>query len=87
MLTDVGICRIARGFFDVLSKPFRRESPEIAQKAEEIYHLLPKKDCGACGFESCYECALAIAKGEAPPDACRIVGRKIKDRVEDILRR
>jgi len=87
MLTDVGIGRIARGFFDVLSKPFRRESPEIVQKAEEIYSLLPKRDCGACGFESCYECALAIAKGEAPPDACRIVGKKIKDRVEDILRR
>jgi len=82
------------GLSQIISKPISaikgllaRESPEVVQKAQEIYTLLPKRDCGACGYDNCYQCALAIAKGEAPPDACRIVGKKIKDKVEEILRR
>ena|GEM_PF-633391 len=82
------------GLSQIISKPisavrslFARESPEVIEKAQEIYALLPKRDCGACGYDNCYQCALAIAKGEAPPDACRVVGRKIKDKVEEILRR
>ncbi len=62
----------------------RREGDE---RVEAIYELLPKRDCGACGYESCYECALAIAEGEAPPDACKIVGRKVAPQIEKILRR
>ena len=58
---------------------------ETLRKAEEIYKLLPKKDCGACGFDSCYETAVMIAKGLAPPDACKVVGKKIKEDVERIL--
>jgi len=56
------------------------------EKVEKIYRLLPKRDCGACGYESCYECASAIASGEAPPDACKVVGKKIAPEVERILR-
>jgi len=58
---------------------------ETLRKAEEIYNLLPKKDCGACGFDSCYETAVMISKGLAPPDACKVVGKKIKNEVERIL--
>ena len=61
--------------------PFGRD-----EKAEKIYELLPKRDCGACGYDSCYECALAIARGEAPPDACKIVGKKVAPQIERILR-
>ena len=57
------------------------------EKVEAIYELLPKRDCGVCGYDSCYECALAIARGEAPPDACRVIGRKIAPQIEQILRR
>lgn len=60
---------------------------EYNPKAEEIYNLLPKLDCGACGYPSCYDCAIAIAEGYAPPDACRVSGQKIKKDVEKILRR
>ncbi len=62
-------------------------SEDVQRKAEEIYKLLPKADCGKCGFDSCYETAIAIAEGRAPPDACRIVGKKIKDKVEKIIGR
>ncbi len=58
---------------------------ETAENAGKIYELLPKRDCGACGFDSCYDCAVAIASRKAPPDACRIVGKKIKPEVEKML--
>lgn len=84
---------ISSGLSQIISKPISairsllaREPPEVIEKAQNIYALLPKRDCGACGYDNCYQCALAIAKGEAPPDACRVVGRKIKDVVEEILR-
>ncbi len=77
----------------MLSKPvsaikglFAKESPEVIEKAERIYELLPKRDCGACGYDNCYQCALAIAKGEAPPDACKVVGKKVKGLIDEILR-
>lgn len=77
------------GSLGLLSKPisaikglFTRESPEVMR----IYKLLPKRDCGACSYDNCYQCALAIAKGEAPPDACKVVGKKVKGLIEEILR-
>ena len=60
-------------FRNVLSKPKVEESNEFERKVKEIYELLPKRDCGACGYGSCYECAIAIAKGEATLDTCRVL--------------
>ena len=87
-------CRRGRRWlgFQLPSIPIRLPSIRRVkedEKVRQIYELLPKRDCGACGYESCYECALAIASGEAPPDACRIgiVGKKIAPQIERILRR
>ena len=60
-------------FRKILSKPKVEESNEFERKVKEIYELLPKRDCGACGYGSCYECAIAIAKGEATLDTCRVL--------------
>ncbi|HIP58381.1 MAG TPA: hypothetical protein EYH00_03645 [Archaeoglobus profundus] len=60
-------------FSKVLSKSKVEESNEFERKVKEIYELLPKQDCGACGYESCYECARAIAKGEATLDTCKVL--------------
>ncbi|MGQ4893184.1 MAG: (Fe-S)-binding protein [Candidatus Njordarchaeia archaeon] len=57
-----------------------------AEKVNKIYALLPKLNCRACGYPSCHDCALAIARGAAPPDACRVIGTRIKEKVEEILR-
>ncbi len=71
----------------MLSYQIPQISEDVQRKAEEIYKLLPKADCGKCGFDSCYETAIAIAEGRAPSDACRIVGKKIKDKVDKIVGR
>jgi len=55
------------------------------EKVRKIFELLPKTNCGACGYSSCIKCARAIVSGAAPPDACRIIGSKIKDDVKKIL--
>jgi len=83
---------VGSGIMQVISKPVSAikrllVKPEVVEKAHEIYSLLPKRDCGSCGFDNCYQCALAIASGEAPPDACKVVGRKIRDKVEEILKK
>ncbi|MCD6244761.1 MAG: hypothetical protein J7J65_05985 [Candidatus Korarchaeota archaeon] len=51
----------------------------------EIYSLLPKIDCGACGFPTCRDCAEAIASGRASPDACRVVGSKVAPKIQRII--
>ncbi len=61
------------------------EGEEYDEVVEKIYRLLPKKNCGKCGYNSCYECAIAIARGIAPPDACRVVGYKIESDIRQIL--
>jgi len=76
--------RRCRRFAFQLPFPVREVGDE---KVQRIYELLPKRDCGACGYDSCYECAMAIARGEAPPDACRIVGKRIAPKIEEILGR
>ncbi len=58
---------------------------KIEEKAKQIFQLLPKIDCGKCGYPSCTECARAIATGSAPPDACQIRGIEIRDKVREIL--
>ncbi len=84
-------CRWNRGWFRFQLPSIRLPTVGFPRKIEDekvrlIYELLPKRDCGACGYDSCYECAIAIANGEAPPDACRIVGKKVAPQIEKILK-
>jgi len=41
------------------------------KKTREIYELLPKLDCGSCGFGSCGKFARAVAEGRASPFSCQ----------------
>lgn len=41
------------------------------QNIKKIYELLPKLNCGLCGFENCGQFAKAIAKKQASPFGCR----------------
>lgn len=40
-------------------------------KAEIVYLILPKKNCGKCGYRSCTELAVAVASGKESFTACR----------------
>ena len=41
------------------------------EKIREIYEVLPKLNCGFCGFRSCGQFARAVAEGRASPFGCR----------------
>lgn len=43
---------------------------EADEKEEAVLSALPGNNCGGCGFAGCSGLAAAIAKGEAPVNAC-----------------
>ena len=52
------------------------------ERIREIYAVLPKLNCGFCGFGSCGQFARAVAEGRASPFGCRQnpwVGYKISE--------
>ena len=44
---------------------------ETVEKANKITGLLPKLNCGKCGFDNCGNFAMAVAEGKASPFGCR----------------
>ncbi|MFA5466757.1 MAG: (Fe-S)-binding protein [Candidatus Izemoplasmatales bacterium] len=43
------------------------EDPSI----DEVVELLPRYNCGACGYPGCKEMAIGLLKKEAKPDQCK----------------
>ncbi len=41
------------------------------EKIKQIYEVLPKLDCGFCGFGSCGQFARAVSEGRASPFGCK----------------
>ena len=41
------------------------------EKIGEIYEVLPKLNCGLCGYGNCGQFARAVAEGKASPFGCR----------------
>ena len=41
-----------------------------SEKLKQIVNLLPKENCGKCGFENCGGFALAAVNGKASPFGC-----------------
>ena len=41
------------------------------EKIREIYEVLPKLNCGLCGYGNCGQFARAVAEGKASPFGCR----------------
>jgi Na+-translocating ferredoxin:NAD+ oxidoreductase RNF subunit RnfB len=54
------------------------------QKMREIVKVLPKLNCGFCGFGNCGNYAKALVEGEASPGLC-IGGPLVAQRICDIL--
>jgi Na+-translocating ferredoxin:NAD+ oxidoreductase RNF subunit RnfB len=41
------------------------------EKISEVYEVLPKLNCGFCGFGTCGQFARAVVEGRASPFGCR----------------
>lgn len=57
------------------------------EKVKQILSLLLGINCGVCGYNTCEECAKAIASGNAPYYACKVADKETKDKIKEILER
>jgi Na+-translocating ferredoxin:NAD+ oxidoreductase RNF subunit RnfB len=58
---------------------------EVDEKEEAVLAALPGNNCGGCGFAGCSGLAAAIAKGEAPVNACPVGGEAVGKTVAAIM--
>ena len=56
-----------------------------AQMADGSWEELPGNNCGGCGFPGCDGLAAAIAKGEAPVNACPVGGAAAAAKIAAIM--
>ena len=58
---------------------------EVDEKEEAVLAALPGNNCGGCGFPGCSGLAAAIAKGEAPVNACPVGGEAVGKVIAGIM--
>lgn len=58
---------------------------ETDPKEEAVLRLLPGNNCGGCGFAGCSGLAAAIAKGEAPVNACPVGGEAVGEKIAAVM--
>ncbi len=63
----------------------RKFAVETDEKVVAIRDALPGSNCGGCGYAGCDALAEAVAKGEAPADACPVGGAATAEKIGKIL--
>ncbi len=58
---------------------------EVNEKEEAVLGVLPGNNCGGCGYPGCSGLAAAIAKGEAPVNACVVGGDPVGNQIAEIM--
>ena len=58
---------------------------EVDEKEEAVLAVLPGNNCGGCGYAGCSGLAAAIAKSEAPVNACPVGGEPVAQKVAEIM--
>lgn len=66
---------VANKVFEVPSDP----------KRDAVREALPGANCGGCGFAGCDALADAIAKGEAPVNACPVGGAAVAEQISAVM--
>ena len=57
----------------------------VDEKEEAVLAALPGNNCGGCGYAGCSGLAAAIAKGEAPVNACPVGGEAVGNKIAEIM--
>ena len=58
---------------------------EVDEREQAVLSELPGNNCGGCGYAGCANLAEAIAKGEAPVNACPVGGAAVAEKVAAIM--
>ena len=72
-------------FGAVLAFAAQKFAVEVDEREAKILEVLPGANCGGCGFPGCGGAAAAIAKGEAPVNACPVGGPAVAAKVGEIM--
>lgn len=81
--TVVGAVGIFVGIF--LGVAGIRFKVKVDEKEEAVLAALPGNNCGGCGFAGCSGLAAAIAKGQAPVNACPVGGDAVGKQIAEIM--
>ena len=75
------------GLFIGLFLGFAAKTFEVKQDEREILvrELLPGANCGGCGYPGCDGLAAAIAKGEAPANACPVANKEAHKQIAEVM--
>ncbi|MCL2071892.1 MAG: RnfABCDGE type electron transport complex subunit B [Oscillospiraceae bacterium] len=76
------ISGVAGAVLAIAGKIFHIESDE---KVETLVEILPGINCGACGFASCEQYAVAIKNGEAEANKCKPGGVEAVEKISAVL--
>jgi len=58
---------------------------EVNPKLDEMQHLLPGSNCGACGNPGCFGFAESLLSGKSSVDSCRVCSDEIKEKIAQIM--
>lgn len=58
---------------------------EVDEREIEVRENLPGNNCGACGYAGCDAVAAAIAKGDAPVNACPVNSADKIEKISEIM--
>ena len=58
---------------------------EVNPKLEQVQHLLPGSNCGACGNPGCFGFAESLLDGRSTVEGCRVCNDESKEKIAKIL--
>ena len=90
MITGIVIAAVLVGgvglfigvFLGLAGKKF---AVEVDEKEVAVREQLPGNNCGGCGYPGCDGLAAAIAKGEAPINACPVGGAPVAAKIAEVM--
>lgn len=63
----------------------RKLSVQVDPRLEQLQHLLPGTNCGACGNPGCFGFAENLLSGKAAVDGCRVSDEKTKEKIAVLM--
>jgi len=58
---------------------------QVNPKLEEVQHLLPGSNCGACGNPGCFGFAESLLSGKSALDGCRVCSDEAKEKIARVM--
>ncbi len=81
IISVLSMAGLAILFASVLAIANKKLKVYVDPKIEELNHLFPGVNCGACGFFSCHDYAVHIVEEGVDPGKCRVVDEETREKI------